>query len=110
MVESAQTLQEVGREKFIVALSANATIRQRLAATLCGLEDDPFSPDLPVRDDEIEDYLKNSAMKFGTLDSALPADLSARAKRVYLLLIRARLEQRLTKAKPNSVDKNQANI
>ena len=95
LIEDAQNLADVGRDKFIAALSANFTMRQRLAAALCGLDDDPFSVDLPVRREDITAYLKNHAGKFAALDEPMPTTLTDRVRRIYLLLIRARLERRI---------------
>jgi hypothetical protein len=99
MVENVQTVTDVGRERFIAALAANLSLRQRLAAALCGLDDDPLSPDLPVTDDELREYLKTSDARFRVLEGPTPATLADRLRRLYLLLIRAKLEQRLANAK-----------
>ena len=98
LIEDAQNLADAGREKFTIALSANFTIRQRLAAALCGLDDDPFSVELPVLNEDIPAYLKDHEAKFHSLDDPMPASLSDRVRRIYLLLIRAKLERRAMKA------------
>ena len=97
LIEDAQNLVDSGRDKFKTALVANFTIHQRLAAALCGLDDDPFSVELPVRNEEIGAYIKDHADKFAALDGPLPNLLSERLQRIYLMLIRAKLERRMTK-------------
>ncbi len=94
LVEDAQNLADSGRDRFKAALVANFTIHQRLAAAVCGLEDDPFNVELPVRDEEVSPFLKDHAAKFAALDQPSPALLSDQVRRIYRLLIRAKLERR----------------
>ena len=94
LTEDAQNLIDSGRDRFKTALATNFTIRQRLAAAVCGLDDDPFSVELPVRDEDIAPFLKDHAEKFSSLDEPPPSSLSERVRRIYLLLIRAKLERR----------------
>ena len=95
LTEDAQNLVDSGRERFGTALAVNFTIHQRLAAALCGLDDDPFSVELPVRDEDVAGYLKDHVAKFSSLDEPPMSSLSERVRRIYLLLIRAKLERRL---------------
>ena len=95
MVEDARNLPDAGRAKFRLAASVGFNLRQRLAATLVGLEDDPLSVEYPVRDEDVSQYVKDRAGKFSPLDEPLPDILSERLRRIYLLLIRVKLEQRM---------------
>jgi hypothetical protein len=97
LAEDSLNLIDVGREKFVAALSANFTPRQRLAAAVCGLEEDPFAVDLPVRGEDIADYLKDHAGRFRSLDEPTPTSLTDRTRRIYLLWVRAKLEARAGK-------------
>jgi hypothetical protein len=47
-----------------------------------------------VRDDEIAGYLKDHDARFRSLDDPMPTALPDRVRRLYLLLIRAKLERR----------------
>jgi hypothetical protein len=94
LIEDSQNLLDAGREKFIAALNANFTVRQRLAAAACGLDDDPFAVDLPVRSEDIPAYLKDHADRFRVLGESTPPSLTDRTRRLFLLLIRAKLEAR----------------
>jgi hypothetical protein len=76
-LDAVQKLKAAGREKYLAAQTDEFTIRQRLAATLCGLCESPFD--------------KNPA-DFETLQTPPPEDLPGRLRRIWLLLIRAKLE------------------
>jgi hypothetical protein len=49
--------------------------------------------DLPVTTDESLDYIRRHQAEWKSLDDAPPAELPARVHRLWLLLIRAKLEQ-----------------
>jgi len=92
-LDAVTQLKIVGREKYAAMLAAQFTPRQRLAAALCGLSDNPLTLDLPVSSSEVEQYLQKHQTDFATLENPLPDDLPGRLKRLWLLLIRAKLEQ-----------------
>lgn len=81
-----------GREKLIAQLSKNLTLHQRLAAAVCGVEDDPFSIDGPTTDDQIPAHLKSHEQMFKELNAAPPRELPDRVHRIWLLIARAKLE------------------
>jgi hypothetical protein len=84
ILDAAQQLKLVGRDKYLAVLNQQFSIKQRLAATLCGLCDDPLS---------VDQYLQKRDADFATLDDPPPDELSGRLKRLWLLFIRAKLER-----------------
>lgn len=92
-LETVRQLKLVGQTRYVTMLSRPFTLRQRVAAILCGLSEDPFTLDLPISRDEIEPYLRKYQTDFQTLARPMPNDLSGRLRRIWLLLIRAKLEQ-----------------
>jgi hypothetical protein len=100
MLENVAALEDVGREKVLAALSANLTIRQRLGAALCGLEDDPMSAvQWPVTDDEVAEFWRHQPERFKVLDTPVAAGTSVgeRTRRLYQLWVAAKLESRVKK-------------
>jgi hypothetical protein len=98
MLENVAALEDVGREKVITALSVNLTIRQRLGAALCGLEDDPMSAvQLPVTDDEVAEYWRHVPERLKMLDGPAAGSVAERTRRLYLLWVAAKLEGRVKK-------------
>jgi hypothetical protein len=98
MLENVTAMEDVGRERVIAALSANLTIRQRLAAAVCGLEDEPMSAvALPVTDEEVAEFWRHKPEQFKALDGAPPASVAERTRRLYQLWVAAKLEARMKK-------------
>jgi hypothetical protein len=92
-LESIQQLKLMGRQKYLTMLEVHFSARQHLAACVCGLTDQPGTLDLPVTKPELEQYLKQHGEQFGALISPPPDELTARVKRLWLLLVRAKLEK-----------------
>jgi hypothetical protein len=89
-------LKLIGRERYLKMLDAQSfTLKQQLAATVCGFIDDPLTLDLPLSRGEIEPYLQKHESEFAILQGPIPEDLSMRLKRLWALLLRAKLEQKL---------------
>jgi hypothetical protein len=86
-------LKAVGRERYLRMLSAGLSVRQRLAAAVCGYLDDPLTLELPVARDEINQYLADHRDEFDQLSAPIPADTAGRLRRLWLLMLRTRLEQ-----------------
>ncbi|HMB94569.1 MAG TPA: hypothetical protein VKK61_00880, partial [Tepidisphaeraceae bacterium] len=95
-LDSIRQLKIVGREKYLAMLAEQFTAKQRLAAALCGLSDDPLTLELPISSAEADEYLQKHQADFASLDDPIPEDLPARLKRLWLLLIRAKLEHMRT--------------
>lgn len=93
VLDSINQLKRIGRDQYKQMLSTQFAPHQHLAATLVGFRDQPLMIDLPVSRGEIEPYLKLNAGRFAVLDAPIPEPLSERTQRLWLLLIRAKLEQ-----------------
>ena len=79
------------------ALLAAHREHQRLAAALCGVEDQPFSVDWPTNGPEAENFLRDYPGTFAPLDGAPPEKLRERVTRLWLLYLRARIEIKFAK-------------
>lgn len=89
LAETVASARQLGREKFRERLRAGFTPRQHLAMVAAGLSDDPMAADWPTEAGRVEGYIKR-------IDAAQPAggtELSARARRLWVAYLRARLER-----------------
>ena len=82
-----------GRDKFVQMLSVQFTPRQHLIAAMVGLTDEPLHVELPAASGEVDAYLKSHAEKFAIIQGSTPELLDAKVKRLWVLLIRAKLER-----------------
>lgn len=85
-------LKSIGQQRYLNLLAGPQGLRQRVMSMLCGLSDDPFATDQPVEPSEVKAYLDRHQADWRALGQPMPDDLSARARRLWLLLLRARLE------------------
>ena len=92
VIEATARVKELGRDRYIAMLSARFTLHQQLEAMLCGLMDDPMELASAVSADEVPGYLSANGDRFRSLDDPMPSDLPGRVQRIWLLLIRAKLE------------------
>jgi hypothetical protein len=93
LIDTVRQLKVLGREKYLRMIERHFTLNQQLALAICGLDDSPLMMDLPVTTDESLDYIRRHEAEWKTLDDAAPAELAARVHRLWLLLLRAKLEQ-----------------
>jgi hypothetical protein len=94
-LHAVQQLKLLRRDRYIEMLDNQFTVRQHLAATVCGLTDSPLTLDLPVTKSEVQTYVKEHEADWRTLDGPVPQSLQPRLTRLWTLMIRARLEQTL---------------
>ncbi len=80
------------REVFAGRLAAHLPIHQRLAAALCGVEDQPFSVDWPTNPAQATKFLTEFDGTFKSLEGLPPQALHDRVRRLWLLWLRARME------------------
>jgi len=97
-LSAVQQLKSIGRDRYLTLLTGQLDMKQHLAATVCGLTDRPMTLQLPVTKGEAETYLREHARDFAALDSPAPDKLSERVARMWVLLIRSKLEQMLQRA------------
>jgi hypothetical protein len=93
LIDTVRQLKVLGREKYLRMIERHFTVSQQLAAALCGLDSSPLMMNLPVTTDESPDYIRRHEADWRILDEAAPAELSSRVHRLWLLLLRAKLEQ-----------------
>jgi hypothetical protein len=93
LIAATTQLRAIGRQRYIDLLAAHFTVKQHIAAMLVGLTDNPFTLDLPVSSQEVQSYLDRNAEMFQVIEGPLPDTLSERVKRLWALLIRARVER-----------------
>jgi hypothetical protein len=101
-LKAVRQLKAVGRERYQRMLGAGFTVRQHLAATVLGLMNDPLTLELPVSRDEIHAYLTAHREEFAQLSNPMPSDTASRLRRLWLLMIRTRLEQSTASASTTS--------
>jgi len=90
---SMRQMKLQGRDKFVQMLSVQFTPRQHLIAAMVGLTDEPLHVELPAASGEVDAYLKSHAEKFAIIQGSTPELLDAKVKRLWVLLIRAKLER-----------------
>ncbi len=93
MLDSIKQLKLLGREKYTAMLAQQFAVKQHLSAAVCGLSDDPLDLDLPVTKSEIDGYIASHESDWRVLEGPVPEDLGARLHRLWVLLIRAKLER-----------------
>jgi hypothetical protein len=86
---------DIGREKFLQRLKASFSIRQRLALTLCGLIDEPMTPDFPTTPAEAQSYLARTQSELKEGPETRPAELPGRLRSMWQLVMRAKIEKQL---------------
>jgi hypothetical protein len=94
-LNAVQQLKLLRRDRYIEMLDEQFTVRQHLAATVCGLTDNPLTLDLPVTKSEVQTYVKEHDADWRMLEGQIPPSLQQRLTRLWMLLIRAKLEQKL---------------
>lgn len=94
LFRSAAALRTLSREDYTTLLSANRSLRLRIALALCGQDESPFSLDLPLSQQEAQRYLQNHAEQLRQLETPSPEDLDGRVKRIFWLINCIRVEQR----------------
>lgn len=91
-LESAQQLKQVGQIRYLNMLSGKIGLYQQIASTISGMNDNPFALDMPISRAEVAQYLRDHPERFAELEMGMPRDLSVRVRRLWLLLLRTRLE------------------
>jgi hypothetical protein len=84
----------VTRDRFKADLTEYFTPRQHLAAAMAGVVDDPLIMLLPPDADSAQRYLDSHAADLKLLEGPAPTDLKVRVRRLWLLLVRAKIERR----------------
>lgn len=92
-MENVNQLKLLGRQRYLTMMAQPFSLEQRLAAAVCGLTDDPFALDLPLTAGEVDAYVKTHQADFAILQRPIPQDLPSRLHRLWILLVRTRLEQ-----------------
>lgn len=93
LLAGVDALKDAGRLGYQESLETFFPYKQHLAAAINGLEDDPLAPDFPRHLEDLDAYLKSHEDDWSSLDSPPPLELAARVHRLWLLLIRVKLEQ-----------------
>ena len=93
LIDTVRQLKVLGREKYLRMAERHFTLNQQLALAICGFDDSRLLVDLPVTTDETLDYIRRHQADWKTLEEPAPAELPARVHRLWLLLIRAKIEQ-----------------
>ena len=93
LIDSVTRLKSIGRERYLALLAANFTARQHLCATVCGLCDIPLTLDLPLTAADVAPYISAHDDLWHIIQGPPPADLAGRIRRLWILLIRTKLER-----------------
>jgi len=87
-------LPTMTREKYLELLADYYPPRQRVAAALCGLTDEPWALDLPNTREEAEQFLKDNPSFEHRIETPPEPELRSAAERLWALLLRAKIEHR----------------
>jgi hypothetical protein len=93
VLDAATQLKSIGRDRYIAALAAGFSLHEQTEACLCGLSDDPLTLDFPLTVAEIPAYLSAHADLWKLADGPVPDDLAGRVRRLWVLLLRAKVER-----------------
>lgn len=90
MLNTLSAMPNITREKYLQQLANYFPPRQRVAAALCGVMDEPWSLDLPATREQAERYASDNDQP---LDAASGGELELTVRRAWLLLLRAKVER-----------------
>jgi hypothetical protein len=90
---AAGRLAEIGTVKYRIAVERSLPIAQRVALTVCGLDDDALTADLPSDAEGADRYLDRHKAAWALLDAPPPGDITTRVRRLALLLRRVQLQR-----------------
>jgi hypothetical protein len=93
LLDAIAHLQSNGPDRFAAALASGFSIHQQIEASLCGLIDDPLTLDFPVGAQGVPAYVSSHADLWKWTDGPPPDQLGDRVQRLWILLIRAKLER-----------------
>jgi hypothetical protein len=88
MLTTLAKLPTITREKYLEQLGDYYAPRQRVAAALCGLMEEPWALDLPASQEEAERFAQDETKPLGA------PELEPTVKRLWALLLRAKIERR----------------
>lgn len=92
LVAAVELMQKQGRGPLSAAMSRGGSLQERLATAICRLDDGPFATDWPRNRADLGAYLQAHEARWRLLAGSPPQDLDERVRRLYVLLVRARLE------------------
>lgn len=93
LIASSAKLQITNLDRYQEDLSRYFTPRQHLLAAMAGLSDDPLVWQTPTDPQTARDFLAKHADEWKALDDPPDGPLADRVRRIWLLLIRAKLER-----------------
>jgi hypothetical protein len=93
LTESSAKLQITNLDRYQEDLSRYFTPRRQLLAAMAGMLDDPLVWQTPKDAESARDFLTKHAAKWKSLDDPPAGSLADRVHRIWLLLLRAKLER-----------------
>jgi hypothetical protein len=90
MLNTLSAMPNITREKYLQQLSDYFPPRQRVAAALCGLMDEPWALNLPTTREQAERYASDDGQQ---LEATSGGELRSTVRRTWLLLLRAKIER-----------------
>jgi hypothetical protein len=78
-------------------LASGPPLQERLAAAACGLHDEPLYMDWPGEAAQVDSFVKAHELRWRLVEGVPPEDLRGRLRRIYALLLRARVEAQFGK-------------
>ncbi len=88
-------MQSLGPPRYRQALFASAPLERRLAQTLGGLSEEALTFEPPANPAEAAEFVRTNELAWRRLEGPVPDELVLRAERLWLLVLRTRLESRL---------------
>jgi hypothetical protein len=93
LIAANSKLQITNLDRYEKDLARYFEPREHLVAAMTGLLDDPLVWQTPTNPEEARTFLDKHADEWKSLDDPPPTELSARIHRLWLLLVRAKLER-----------------
>ena len=94
LLPAVHQAQTDGRAAYERKLADGFTYKQQLGATLVGLSDDVMTGFFPVRREEVAAYIRERDADWKLLEGDPPTELAARTRRLWVLFLRAKIEQK----------------
>jgi len=88
--DAASTIRALSRDEYCRSREGRFSLFRRQAAAVCGLEEPPLLDDLP-ENGRLDEYLRRHDADWRVADGGCPSALSTRTRRLWTLLVRARL-------------------
>jgi hypothetical protein len=96
IIDADARLKSGGRDAYVNSIGGISSLHEEIEAALCGLNDDPMSGHFPRSAGEVPAYIAGLGDLWKLAEGPAPDDLAGRVRRLWVLLLRAKLERLAT--------------